>query len=85
MKRLEHDFDPTNRAEAMRILEEANARQILLTGLIYINTNQPSMTEIYNLPNTPLNRLTEHRIRPTKQRLDEINELMMYLGPSSSP
>lgn len=76
MKRLEHDFDPTNRAEAMRVLEDANARQILLTGLIYINTNQPSMTEIYNLTKTPLNRLTEDRLRPTKQSLDGINAMM---------
>jgi 2-oxoglutarate/2-oxoacid ferredoxin oxidoreductase subunit beta len=76
MKRLEHDFDPTNRAEAMRVLEEANAKQVLLTGLIFINTNQPSMTEIYNLTKTPLNRLTEERIRPTKQSLDAINAMM---------
>jgi 2-oxoglutarate ferredoxin oxidoreductase subunit beta len=76
MKRLEHEFDPTNRAEAMRVLEEANAKQILLTGLIYINTNQPSMTDIYNLPVTPLNRLTENRIRPAKESLDKVNEMM---------
>jgi 2-oxoglutarate ferredoxin oxidoreductase subunit beta len=76
MKRLEHEFDPTNRAEAMRVLEEANARQILLTGLIYINTNQPSMTDIYNLPVTPLNRLTENRIRPPIESLDKVNEMM---------
>jgi 2-oxoglutarate ferredoxin oxidoreductase subunit beta len=76
MKRLEHDYDPTNRAEAMRVLEEANAKQILLTGLIYINTNQPSMTDIYNLPDTPLNRLPEHRIRPSKESLDKVNEMM---------
>jgi 2-oxoglutarate/2-oxoacid ferredoxin oxidoreductase subunit beta len=76
MKRLEHEYDPTNRAEAMRVLEEANARQILLTGLIYINTNQPSMTDIYNLPTTPLNRLTENRIRPAKESLDKVNEMM---------
>lgn len=76
MKRLEQEYDPTNRADAMRVLEEANARQILLTGLIYINTDQPSMTEIYNLPTTPLNRLPEHRIRPSKQSLDMVNEMM---------
>ena len=28
LKKLEHDYDPTNRAEAMRILEEANAKQL---------------------------------------------------------
>lgn len=76
MKRLEQDYDPTNRSDAMRVLEEANARQILLTGLIYINTDQPTMTEIYNLPKTPLNRLPEQRIRPTKESLDKVNEMM---------
>lgn len=76
MKRLEQDYDPTNRAEAMRILEEANSRQILLTGLIYIRTDQPSMTDIYNLTATPLNRLQEYRLRPPKDTLDKVNEMM---------
>ena len=43
LKKLEQDYDPTNRAEAMRMLEEANAKRWLLTGLIYINTEQPSL------------------------------------------
>jgi len=76
MKRLEQDYDPTDRADAMRVLEEANARQILLTGLIYIRTDQPTMTEIYNLPETALNRLPEHRIRPPRESLDKVNEMM---------
>ena len=76
MKRLEQDYDPTNRAEAMRIPEEANTRQILLTGLIYIRTDQPSMTDIYNLTATPLNRLTEYRLRPPLETLAKVNETM---------
>jgi 2-oxoglutarate ferredoxin oxidoreductase subunit beta len=76
MQRLEQDYDPTNRAEAMRVLEEANAKQILLTGLIYIHTDQPSMTDIYNLPATPLNRLSEHRLRPNLESLAKVNEMM---------
>ncbi len=76
LKKLGQEYDPTNRAEAMRRLEEANTRQWLLTGLIYINTNQPSMTEIYNLPNTPLNRLPERRIRPAPETLAKVNSIM---------
>jgi 2-oxoglutarate ferredoxin oxidoreductase subunit beta len=76
LKKLEHDYDPTNRTEAMRILEEANAKQWLLTGLIYIDPIQPSMVDIYNLTQTPLNRLTMDRIRPPRETIQMVNDLM---------
>ena len=76
LKKLEKDHDPTNRTEAMRILEEANAKQWLLTGLIYINPDQPSLVDIYNLTNTPLNRLSEERIRPRPETIHDLNSLM---------
>ncbi len=76
LKKLEHDYDPTNRAEALRMLEEANARQWLLTGLIYIETDQPSLLDIYNLTQTPLNRLPESRLRPPKETMKKVNEMM---------
>jgi len=77
LKKLERDYDPTNRAEAMRILEEANANQWLITGLIYINEQQPTLIDLYNLPETPLNRLPESRIRPSRESLDKINAMML--------
>ncbi|MDD5469009.1 MAG: 2-oxoacid:ferredoxin oxidoreductase subunit beta [Anaerolineales bacterium] len=76
LKKLERDYDPTNRVEAMRILEEANREKCLITGLIYINTEQPSMVDIYNLPDTALNRLPEGRIRPARETMKMINDLM---------
>ncbi len=76
LKKLELDYDPTNRAEAMRILEEANTKQWLLTGLIYINPHQPSLMDIYNLTETPLNRLSEERIRPARDTIQRVNDLM---------
>ena len=45
LKKLEVNYDPTDRAEAMRILEEANAHQWLLTGLIFINRDQPDFVD----------------------------------------
>lgn len=74
LKKLERDYDPTNRVEAFRVLEEANARQWLITGLIYIDESQPALLELYNLPETPLNRLQEDRLRPSRESLEKINQ-----------
>lgn len=76
LKVLEHDYDPTNRFEALRILAEAQVNNWLATGLIYIETDKPSLTDIYNLVDTPLNRLQEADLRPTTAQLDKINALM---------
>lgn len=76
LKKLDRDYDPTNRAEAIRILDEANRCQCLITGLIYIDTSQPSLVDLYNLPKTPLNRLTEHRLRPARETMQQVNDLM---------
>jgi 2-oxoglutarate ferredoxin oxidoreductase subunit beta len=76
LKKLELGYDPTNRAEAMRILEEANSKRWLLTGLIYINTDQPSLLDIYNLTATPLNRLKEPELRPAPETMQKVNDLM---------
>jgi 2-oxoglutarate ferredoxin oxidoreductase subunit beta len=76
LKKLEQDYDPTNRSEAMRILEEANRKNWLITGLIYIDTTQRSLTDLYNLPDTPLNRLTEAQLRPGAETMQKVNDLM---------
>lgn len=76
LKKLERDYDPTDRTAAMRVLEEANACNCLITGLIYIDTQEQSLADIYNLTTTPLNRLTEHRIRPARDTIKKINDLM---------
>jgi 2-oxoglutarate ferredoxin oxidoreductase subunit beta len=76
LRKLDIDYDPTDRAGILCMLEEANRQHELLTGLIYINTDKPSLFDIYNLPDTPLNRLTEEGLRPPRETLDEINAMM---------
>jgi len=76
LKKLEHDYDPTDRARAIVMLEEANAKNWLITGLIYIDTTKPSLLDIYELTDTPLNRLPEDRIRPSRETIQKVNELM---------
>jgi 2-oxoglutarate ferredoxin oxidoreductase subunit beta len=76
LKKLERDYDPTNRAEAMRVLEESNRECCLITGLIYIDESQPTLFERYDLPDEPLNRLTEERLRPPRETIDKLNAMM---------
>ena len=76
LKVLDKDYDPTNRFEAVRILAEAQANNWLATGLIYIETNKPALTDMHNLVDTPLNRLEQADLRPAPAQLDKINGLM---------
>ena len=76
LKNLEKGYDPTNRFEALRMLEEAQRNNWLITGLLYVDTSKPSLIETYNLTDTPLNRLTETDLRPTPDMMDKVNALM---------
>jgi 2-oxoglutarate ferredoxin oxidoreductase subunit beta len=76
LKKLEHDYDPTDRSRAIVMLEEANAKNWLITGLIYIDTKQPCVIDLYNLTETPLNRLAESKIRPPRATIDQVNAMM---------
>ncbi|MBO9368464.1 MAG: 2-oxoacid:ferredoxin oxidoreductase subunit beta [Chloroflexi bacterium] len=76
LKKLEHDYNPTDRWQAMRVLEEAQRNNWLLTGLIYIETGRPTLTDLYNLVDKPLNRLTEAELRPAPETIDRVNAMM---------
>jgi 2-oxoglutarate ferredoxin oxidoreductase subunit beta len=76
LKKLEHDYDPTSRWRALQMLEEAQRDDCLVTGLIYLEENRPALTDMYNLVDTPLNRLTETEMRPARPTLDKINAMM---------
>ncbi len=76
LKKIERDYDPTSRRAAFNVLDEAAVNNILLTGLIYVDTARPTLTDQYNLTDTALNRLSPERIRPPREALAKINDLM---------
>ena len=76
LKNVDKDYDPTDRFGAFRVMEEAQRNDWLVTGLLYINTEKQNLTSIYNLVDTPLNRLTEADLRPEHAAIDKINSLM---------
>lgn len=76
LKNLDKDYDPTDRFQALRMLEEAQQNNWLTTGLIYFNNSKPALADIYNLTERPLNRLTEKDLRPAPETIKKINDMM---------
>jgi 2-oxoglutarate ferredoxin oxidoreductase subunit beta len=64
--------DPTDKLAAIRLLEEARAKQQFITGLIYVNADRESLAEHEDLGAVPLARLPESLTRPSRESLDKI-------------
>lgn len=76
LKKLERDYDPRNKTQAIMKLKEAEEKNWLLTGLIYVDPDVPVLFDKYNIPETPLNRLENAKLRPSKEVLDAVNDSM---------
>jgi 2-oxoglutarate ferredoxin oxidoreductase subunit beta len=74
LRKLEKDYDPTDRWQALRALEEAQRNNWLLTGLIYVNPELPNMFSLYDLPETAMNRMPSEKLRPSRESLEELNK-----------
>jgi 2-oxoglutarate ferredoxin oxidoreductase subunit beta len=76
LKKLEQEYDPTDKWQAMHILEKAEREHYLVTGLIYVDPDQPSLYDYLDLTEEPMNRMDSDRLRPDPQSLEAINESM---------
>ncbi len=72
LKKLEKGHDPRNRAEAYRVLQDAEREQLLLTGLIYYEEPRMTLPETLHLTSTPLAQLKGDALRPSKQALADV-------------
>ncbi len=72
LHKLERDYDPSDRAAAIQLLEESRAKGVLTTGLIYYNPTLSSLQDSEGLIERPLASLTEAELRPSKESLTEV-------------
>ena len=77
LKKLDNNYDPTDKYAAMKLLEEAHQKQEFITGLIYLDEKRQSLPELERLPETPLVELPAERLRPGKDVLDRLMAKMM--------
>jgi 2-oxoglutarate ferredoxin oxidoreductase subunit beta len=74
LRKLEHDYDPTDRVKAMNRLNESHRGGEVLTGVFYVNTRAPSFVDMLNLTDAPLATLPESVVRPGREVLEQVME-----------
>ncbi len=74
LKKLEQQYDPTDKIEALRTLHETTRRGEIPTGLIYIEPDKDDFLELLNVVDEPLASLPLEKVRPPKEALEEIME-----------
>jgi 2-oxoglutarate ferredoxin oxidoreductase subunit beta len=74
IRKLDRDFDPTNRFMALQALEESEAKGEVLTGVLYLNTSKPTFLDLLNMTDEPVATLPESKVRPAKSVLDSVME-----------
>ena len=72
LRKLHEDYDPTDKANAVRTLMEAHDNDEILTGVFYIDTQKPTFIDLLNVVDEPLGSLPESMTRPPKSSLDAL-------------
>jgi 2-oxoglutarate ferredoxin oxidoreductase subunit beta len=74
LRKLEEDYDPTDKIGAITRLNEARKDGEMLTGVLYVNTQAPTFIDMLNITDQPLATLPPSVTRPGREVLDQVME-----------
>src|SRR5215467_6546955 len=74
LRKLEENYDPTDKIRAITRLNEAKKDGELLTGVLYVNTQSPTFLDMLNITEEPLATLPASVVRPGREVLDQVME-----------
>ncbi|HYM08866.1 MAG TPA: 2-oxoacid:ferredoxin oxidoreductase subunit beta [Terriglobales bacterium] len=74
LRKLEEEYDPTNRIKAITRLNEAHEKGEVLTGVFYVNSKTPTFVDLLNMTEEPLATLPESAVRPGREVLEQVME-----------
>src|SRR2546421_9295793 len=74
LRKLEEDYDPTDRIKAITRINEAHEKGEVLTGVFYVNTKTPTFVDLLNMTERPLATLPESVVRPGREVLEQVME-----------
>ena len=72
LRKLLEDYDPADKANAVRTLMEAQEKDEVLTGVFYIDAQRETFIDQLNLVDDPLATLPESLTRPPKSALESL-------------
>ena len=73
LRKLDLDYDPTDRVKAMHYIHQHHAKGEVVTGLLYVMPESSDMHAHLHTVETPLNRLTERELCPGNVALEKLN------------
>jgi 2-oxoglutarate ferredoxin oxidoreductase subunit beta len=73
LNKLAEGWDPLDRLSAMTAVQNARAKNEILTGLLYMNPNSVDLHELIQTSDRALNSLTKEELCPGSEMLKEIN------------
>lgn len=74
LKKLDQEYDPTDKLQALRVLHETARRGEYATGVLYVEPDREDFATLLNTVDEPLASLAAEKVRPPKAALDEIME-----------
>ncbi|HEX3103586.1 MAG TPA: 2-oxoacid:ferredoxin oxidoreductase subunit beta [Terriglobales bacterium] len=74
LRKLEEDYNPTDRIHAITRLNEAKEKGEMLTGVLYVNTKVPTFLDLLNITDQPLATLPASAVRPGPEVLEQVME-----------
>ncbi len=74
LRKLEEDYDPTNKLNAIKRLAEAKENNEVLTGVFYVNPKSPTFLDMIDMTEDALATLPQDRVRPSREALEQIME-----------
>ena len=76
LRKVAEDYNPSDKASAMRLLHETGGRGEFATGILYIEPDKEDFLEALNLVEEPLATLPDSRVRPPKAVLDSLMDAL---------
>lgn len=74
LKKLDRDYDPTIKMNAIQALHEAETKEEVLTGILYIEQGRETLIDMLGMVDEPLAHLGADRVRPSREALEMIME-----------
>lgn len=74
LRKLEEDYDPTDKINAITRLASAGEAGEVLTGVFYVNTQKQNFLDLLNMTDEPLATLPQERVRPSREALESVME-----------
>jgi 2-oxoglutarate ferredoxin oxidoreductase subunit beta len=72
LKKLDRDYDPKDALKAITAIHESKASQEVLTGILYLDQDSPTLVDKLNVVPEPLATLPQERVRPSRETLAHI-------------